>query len=220
MKHITIVIPTRNRIEKLEQTLASIPELSFISVAIVCDGDKKSYDHFRNTRGIYDVCYYVAKHKGSVFCRNLAIREVKDGVLYATDDIIFQNNSIQLAYDLINKTFPDDDGVIGFKQNTSKYCPTGVALIGKKFLSRFIGKDLFYPQYWHFCAQEIDRLCKKIPKNVFTSDNKIAITHKHPSFNKEEMDQTHLDARKHRQIDLELSMQRKKQDIVWGDCCA
>lgn len=216
MKHITVVIPTRNRIEKLEKTLASIPESSFISVAIVCDGDKKSYDHLRNLKRKYNI-YHVTNHKGSVFCRNLAIREVLDGVLYATDDIIFQNNSIQLALDLLNKTFPDDDGVVGFKQNTNKYCPTGVALVGKKFLSRFIGKELFYPQYWHFCAQEIDRLCQKISKNVFVSDDKIAITHRHPSFNKKEMDQTHLDARKHRQLDRDLSMQRQKQDIVWGN---
>jgi len=216
MKTFTIVIPTRNRIKKLERTLQTIPLLDCMHIHIICDGDSDSYNHFSNYREDVGVTL-IPSHNGSVFCRNYIISQEQDGVLYATDDILFSEGSIQKAFETFNRTFQDDDGVVGFKQDRSPQdCPTGVALVGQKFLQRYPEKKLFFPGYFHFSAQEIYRLCCMIQKNVFITSDELRIKHLHPGFIKEEMDQTHVDARKYRNKDLKLAVDRQISRIVWG----
>lgn len=217
MNSFQLVIATRNRIAKLERTLSSVPELDYQTIVLVCDGDEKTFEHFKNYRRDITI-RLVPIHMGSVFCRNVIIKDSIDGVLYATDDITFSESSIQKAFELFNNTFPDDDGVVGFKQNrSSKDCPTGVALVGKEFIKRYPKRNMFYPKYYHFCAQEVSRLCEKLEKNVFVTSNDLLITHYHPAYIKEEMDQTHRDARVHRAEDRALSSARRKSGEIWGD---
>jgi len=217
MKSFQLIIATRNRIAKLERTLQSVPKLDYQTICIICDGDIESFNHFSGYRDDI-VVRSIPEHKGSVFCRNVGIKYTQDGILYATDDITFSPGSIQQAFELFNSTFFDDDGVVGFKQSRStKDCPTGVALVGKKFLERYPNKQLFFPEYFHFSAQEIFRLCERIKKPTFITNNDLSITHYHPGFIKEEMDQTHLDARLHHQKDRALSSARRASGEVWGN---
>jgi len=215
MKSIALIIPTRNRIAKLERTLVSIPKLDYLTICIICDGDIKSYEHFLTYRS--DIkAFLVTDHKGSIYCRNCLTSCASDGILNATDDITFSANSIQHAFELFNTNFTDDDGVVGFIQEKREFCPTGIALVGQKFLHRYPNKQLYCPKYFHFGAQEIDRLCQKIPKHVFVTDDKLVIYHYHPSFLKEEIDTTHKEARCHRKAEYSFSTSRKKTGEVWG----
>lgn len=220
VKTLTVIIPTRGRLQKLKETLASIPTLPYVKISVICDDDAiTKYELEKMKRSDMSV-HCSGKHKGSVWCRNLLIGNEEDGVLYATDDIIFLPNSIQTAFETFNRTFLDDDGIVGFLQRPGTFDPTGVGLVGQTFLKRFPNKVLFFPKYYHFASQEIGRLCERIKiearKVVFVQHPSVVVEHKHPGMFKELIDQTHRDARVYKNVDQSLSKQRKQQNLVWG----
>jgi len=219
MKHITILIPTRGRIEKVKKTLESIPELDYIDTMIICDNCYETLEFVRklNNPKIYAAAV-VSRHGefvGSVACKNTYSSDVEDGLLYATDDIIFQENAIQSAFECFNKNFPDDDGVVGFVQKGNAFHPTGVGLVGQKFLRRYPDKKLFFPGYFHFACQEIYDLCQKLGGR-FVQEEQAVVLHKHPCNYREEMDQTHKDARIRKREDHALIKERKAKGLIWG----
>lgn len=216
MKQITIVIPTRDRIKKLKKTIESIPFEWWIDILIVCDGDRNSYNTIKSWHDQQIDVRLVEENKGAVYCRNSVMQEIKDGVLYATDDIIFEPNSIENAFNAFNAHFPDDDGVVGLViTKVPNYHLTGVALVGKKFLDRYPNRELFYPGYFHFSCQEVYWLAKKYGK--FHQEKTAVVQHYHPSFHKEEMDETHREARIHKARDMALIKERQAKGLIWGD---
>lgn len=220
MKNIDIIIPTRNRYEKLCRCLDSIPENSGeikIGVIVVCDGDsntaKKLIGH---NDGLITQVVTVREHRGSVYCRNLVIQATEDALIYATDDIEFKAGAIDAAVVAMQKYFPDEDGVIGFNQvNAKSFSIAGVGLVGQKFLCRYPNRKLFYPEYFHFSCQEIERLGEKL--NRIKLEEKAELLHYHPSKNLSERDTTHTEARRDRIKDKLISSQRRADKIIWGD---
>lgn len=227
MKHITVVIPTRNRLEKLLRTVYSIMQSfkigGLVDLFIVFDGDEENYKAFGkyyeklHAQISISYCIYVEnnsfKHVGSVACRNYAMPFVKDGLLYATDDIIFYDNAIEKAFNDFNYCFPDDDGVVGFSQDKHSFNPAGVALVGRKFIERYPERKVFCPLYYHFAAQEVHILADKLNRFYLSS---ALLLHKHPAFYKDENDKTHDDARKFKYRDTILMKQRKADGVIWG----
>lgn len=221
MKHITIVIPTRNRCAKLTNTLNSIPRKDFIDIRIACDGDMDTYNQLsrqKKTDKHLSKVVFVHGPKGSVFCRNYLIKEVADGILYAVDDIVFDKGSIEEAFRLFNQEFPDDDGIVGFQQKGAPFSKTGVALVGQKFLQRYPEKLLFYPKYFHFACQEIERLVDTVEKqrHIFATNDKVSLLHYHPGRFKECLDETHFEVRRCRKQDRDISMDRRAKKLIWG----
>ena len=218
MKEITIIIPTRNRYEKLMKCLGSVSKEALdisISTVIICDGDKETAKKLIDDERI-ERMIYVRGNRGIVYCRNLVTPTVEDALIYATDDIVFQPGAIDEAIKSMRMHFPDDDGVIGFHiENASSFCISGVSLVGQPFLKRYPGKKLFFPKYFHFSCQEIERLGTKLGK--IHSEKKARILHYHPAFYRDEIDKTHEEARKHRQRDKALSINRKEKGLIWGD---
>lgn len=218
MKEISIIIPTRNRHEKLCNCLKSIPEKILdiqISPIIVCDGDPETAKKLVDNPKVKEVIY-VKGNRGIVYCRNLVTPTVEDALIYATDDIVFQPESIAEVVKSMKQHFPDEDGIIGFHiENAPSFCIAGVSLIGQSFLKRYPGKKLFFPKYFHFSCQEIERLGTKLGK--IHSEKKARILHYHPAFYRDEIDRTHEEARKHRQRDKALSINRKEKGLIWGD---
>jgi len=140
----------------------------------------------------------------------------EDAVLYATDDIEFKPGAIEAAAESMREHFPDDDGVVGFNQiGKQSFSRTGVALVGQRFLCRYPERKLFYPGYFHFSCQEIDRLASKLGK--FHFDERAKLYHYHPNWDRDEMDKTHEEARVHRGKDLRLSRKRRAEKLIWGD---
>ena len=231
IEKVSIVVPTRNRYTKLVRMINSLPFPSggkravevdgrkvSVELLIMCDKDAGSYKRLGRNRELLGITFLgvTTIHEGSVACRNVLIQYVEDALLYATDDIIFQENAIESAIASMDESFPDGDGVIGFHQeNATSYCPSGVALVGKKFLARYPDKKLFCPMYRHFACQEIDRL-GNITKRIRVDLN-AKIWHDHPAFYKKSMDRTHREARLWRQHDLEISTARKKMNLTWGE---
>jgi len=215
MKKIDLVIPTRNRYAKLIDTLNSVPDADWLNIIIVCDGDDITYEMLKKWNGRKIDVRKTRIHVGSVFCRNWAIQGVEDGVIYGTDDITFEPNAIETAFETFNKNFSDDDGVIGFYQIESRFHPTGVALVGQKFLKRYPNKLLFFPGYYHFCCQEVYSLARRLDK--FILDENAKLLHLHPQKYKKLIDETHEEARKYKERDFQLRNLRVELKLLWGD---
>jgi len=219
VKHIDIIIPTRNRWEKLQRCLKSIPRQAprvILSVIVVCDGDIETAQRLMAmSDGLVNRVIFVQEHSGSVFCRNLVTQTVEDALIYGVDDIEFMPGSIELAIERLREYYPDGDGVVGFNYVGSSQSKTATCLVGQKFLLRYPQRKLFYPDYFHFSCQEIDRLAAKLGKLHF--EEKAEVHHYHPAWNRSEMDKTHAEARVHRESDLGLSSKRKAKGLIWGD---
>jgi len=220
MKNINIIIPTRNRWEKLQRCLRSIsfetPDIT-MNLTIVCDGDRETaLKLMLSNNDLITQVVYVKRHSGSVYCRNLVTQTVEDALIYATDDMEFLEGSIDAAINSMREHFPDDDGVIGFNVvNGGKFSPTAFALVGQKFLKRYPNRKLFDPEYSHFSCQEINYLGDKLGKLHLEVEAKI--NHYHPSKFREERDETHDVARINHVRDREITQERRSKSLIWGD---
>ncbi len=224
MKKFSIVIPTRNRFKKLCNVLDTIPKSSFYDIKVVCDGDEITHEKLQKDYP-YVQSYFFGKHKGSVWCRNEIIQNEEDGVMPCVDDVIFPTGYFDYVFELFNEKFKDDDGVLGVRQQGKffkAYSPTGMALIGQKFLQRYPNRQLYYPKFYHFAAQEIYRLCLKIKeltgKETYYLADKYVVKHGKAIYSKKDfVDKTHYDARFNRKKDLdEKSKLRKSKLGTWG----
>lgn len=221
MKYIDIVIPTRNRWEKLQRCLRSIPQKLpdiELNIIIICDGERDTALKLLTETNLYSMIsqiIFVRDHSGSVYCRNLATQCAEDAILYATDDIEFKPGAIEAAVEAMRKYYPDGDGIVGFKQIGGRgFSKAGVALMGQKFLRRYPNRKLFYPKYFHFSCQEIERLGNHLGRIYL--EEKAQLIHYHPSFNHDEIDKTHKEARVRRKADLSLSLPRREKHEIWG----
>ena len=213
MKHVTVVIPTRGRLNKLKKTLATLPlKEEWMSVIVVCDGDADTFNVLANNDTIKAVL--VPQRVGAVFCRNLVMPIVTDGVLYATDDILFPRNGVWTALEEFNERFLDDDGVLGFVQDFSHH-QAGVGLVGHKFLLRYPYRKLFCPFYDHFACQEIKWFAESLNRFAY-SDGRASIKHLSPIKDRSLMDQTHRDARVNKERDMDTLHSRQASGLVWG----
>jgi len=219
MKHIDLIIPTRNRWEKLQRCLNSVPKTIpcyELNVIIICDGDLQTAGRLLSSNeGRIKQVVYVREQRGSVYCRNLMTQCADDAVLYATDDIEFKNGAIEAAAQAMVEHYPDGDGIIGFNQGKKQsFSPTGVALVGQKFLCRYPQRKLFFPEYFHFSCQEIERLGRKLDRLYL--EMAAELIHYHPSFNHMEIDDTHKEARVKREADRRISVTRRAKKLIWG----
>lgn len=221
MYRIDIIIPTRNRYKKLMRTIESIPGNTAgveIHIRIGFDGDEwtfKKLMYGEKQNGRFSKLTFYAGHNGAVYIRNDLLKECEDAIIYATDDIVFKPGSISRAIEAMRKKFPGGDGVIGFTQTgNTRFNPGGVALVGAKFLSRYPKNALFYPKLFHFACQEV-HLAAEFLKKFYLSPDAI-IHHYSPFTQRNEMDQTHADARIKKLADHELIRQRKAAGKIWG----
>ncbi len=224
MKKFSIVIPTRNRLKKLYNVLDTIPDSVLYTVKVICDGDKKTHNSVKQDYPHVESILF-KKHRGSVWCRNEIIQKEEDGVLPCVDDIVFPPDYFEYIFNLFNETFTDDDGVLGVRQQGEffkAYSPTGMCLVGHKFLLRYPDRQLYYPKYYHFAAQEIYNLCKKIEeqkgKKTYKLADKYVVKHGKAIYNKKEfIDKTHHEARVNRKKDLAEKAQLRKTELgTWG----
>lgn len=211
MKHITIIIPTRNRLEKLWSCLEAIPEESGIKVIVGCDGDPDTATELLSP--VYrpvDLVVVSREHIGSLRLCNLMTPMAEDGLLPLCDDMEFIPGALTRALEKFNQAFTDDDGVLGLHQEgISSYAPTGVCLIGRKFLSRYPGKQLFNTDYGHFGDVEIYELAHKLDRYEF-GGKEVAVYHHH------EEDQTHCESRRCKKVDEVLRQKRRESGLIWG----
>lgn len=213
MQYVDLIVPTRGRHAKLAKMLDSVPREAagkHINVIVAFDADER-LGHGR----INQVFVIAGKRIGSVAIRNRVTPLALDAVLMATDDVVFWMGAIEAAIRAMEERFPDGDGVVGFNQvNHKSFSGTGVCLVGQKFLRRYPDKKLYYPGYFHFACQEIERLAASLGK--FWLEPEARLFHAHPSTGDGEMDRTHREARVHRAKDMAISKQRREAGLTWG----
>jgi len=224
MKKITVMYPTRNRLEKLLTSLDSItrnmPEIP-IEIIVVCDGDPKTAKALIGREEVSKVVFF-RENKGSVYARNFISQGVEDGLICAVDDITFFPGAIDEAARVMKEKFPDDDGIVGFrradrdqtKMNKTSGLYGGVALIGQTFIRRYQNRKICFPGYFLFAAQEMTNLAVKLKKGVVA--DKAEIFHHSPRKGGG-MDQTHVEGRRFRTRDREHRKERVAAGLLWGD---
>jgi hypothetical protein len=222
MKTLYIVVATRNRYKKLLRLLDSIPGKADgipIAVMLCFDADsvsfKKLSEHIvKNPFSFVAHAFVSPLHRGSVFCRNFLLERTDDAVLYAPDDIVFKKDSIENAVRSLILHFPDEDAVIGFRQEGNTFNPAGVALVGNPFINRYPERHLFFPGYFHFSCQEVHRAGLLLHRFLLCGD--AVIHHFHPGTHPTELDSTHKEARVFKDRDMKLSADRKARGETWG----
>lgn len=218
MDSITVIIPTRNRAGKLRRCLEAIPLEPWIKVIVGCDGDPGMAIALLVSKSPYrpvDLVVTSRKQIGSIAMRNLLAPMAEDGLLQLCDDMDLQPGAIEKALDSFNRHFPDDDGVLGIHQEgINSYHPTGVYLMGQRFLQRYPSKQILFPGYRHFGAQEIHRLAESLGK--FHLEREAAVYHHHPGAHKSEADSTHQESQMCKEQDRELSLERQREGKIWG----
>ena len=214
--NFSIVLSTRNRLEKLKRFLCSIVDapLGMDDVWIACDGDQETADALLRNSNPHLKVYVTKEHVGSVAARNQVLKHVpKDqAILYATDDVVFLDGALWRLRDEFQKNFPDGDGVLGITQEESHH-PTGMAIVGPEFMARYPDRQLFFPGYYHFAAQEVWQYALSLDK--FKKSEEVAAQHNHPCHYPEQMDQTHLDARLKVREDHRLMQERRERGDIW-----
>lgn len=215
MKRIDVIVATRHRLAKLEKMLASVPTAAAslpVFVNVIFDEDWNGFEKLKDRFEVKKVG--TEKHLGSVKCRNLLSSQVPDALIYATDDMIFRPGSIDNAALAMVQHFPDDDGVVGFVQEGNSFHPTGVAMVGAKFLARYPGKQIFFPGYFHFACQEVYEAAMALGK--FYQCQTARLYHFHPGFHPKQMDFTHKEARAFKGKDFMIRKERQQKGLIWG----
>jgi len=162
---INVIIPTYDRLESLKRTIKSIIEGGYkdIRIYIVIDGNNE----LRYTPSdSFITIYRNEKRMDWIFSTNRILREMDeaDAAIYASDDLEFPPHGISKAMAALGEHFPDSDGLIGLKQSCAGV-DSAFGLMGKKFIERFPNKQVFCPDYIHYCSDtELGRFAKSIKK--------------------------------------------------------
>ena len=220
---IEIIIPSKDRITKLDNCLNSIFR-SFISTyKIKIRLYLSSQEEINYYSGFFEHCTVVETHllpeyRVPNFWNNCFKNSNSDILFYLNDDIEVFEDTIHKAVKALIINYPDLDGIVGINQiniNSKDKVPAAFGAIGKKYLERFPEKQLFCPDYSRFYGDyEIWQYAKEINKFIFCSESRV--NHYHPCIDSKYMDSTHSNVRKWLPLDRETFRQRKERNLLWG----
>lgn len=195
---VNVCIPTIDRFDLIRQTVKSVMESKYnnLKITIIVDDNRKQYFD-RLYRFYFDGTFFNIgilfneKRFGWPKSLNRLFKETDDDYyFYASDDLIFQKNTISLAMEDMKAKFPNGDGVIGITQQLGKFCPAAFGLVGRKWINRFPDRKMFYPKYVHFCGDsELWRYSRSINKFYLS---KAVVYHNRPFDNCKKLAQTTL----------------------------
>lgn len=219
---IDLVIPTKNRREKLLKCLNSI----LISVKEI-DINLYIYFQYKTNRDyikdmVGDIPNIHLELSGNYRVPdfwNKFYKETKsDAVCYINDDIEFLPDTMKNIIDEYIIAFSDYDGLMGICQTN---LPSGQALesafgvIGMKYADRFPDRQVYCPDYDRFCGDyEMWQYAKSINKFYFSEKSKII--HHHPCTDRRLEDETHLEVRKWLIGDKQTFHKRQSKNLLWG----
>lgn len=222
MRDVTVVVATRNRFDKLFDMIMSITngtELD-IGVAIGVDGEAETEARLLGCDfGMPFEVITFQEHRGSVATRNSILgmlpKNSFKAVQIAVDDVIFHNHAIDGAFNELFEHFSNGMGMVGYAMEPANSCKTGMVLMGGRMFDIFPDGNVYCPDYYHFSAQELERLAERFP--LLHYNNKVSVTHMHPGFQeyKHLIDKTHQDARARHGWDKAISQKRVADGKVW-----
>ena len=226
---ILIGIATYERPKKLIRLIESIKKNNFTDYRIVVNFDNND-NNFHEIQKKYPetVCsymhthFYVGGNWNDIIMwnmRNNIIRDTFDAVLPLVDDVELFPETLDKLVDDMKLLYPDTDGVIGITQvgKQKGFVPAGQCLIGKKFIERFkdVNYQVYCPEYTHWnIDQELYEYALSLGKFTLSG---AKLTHYHPAFYSEEMDDVHAATRGIiMRIDKETRQKRQERNLIWG----
>jgi hypothetical protein len=225
-----IVIPTHHRREKLLKCLGSIEQarknLDCYSYVYVYYTDEKEFNADSSGLRFYSNILprlLTKKYRASEFWNDHLKQSNADVMIYLNDDVVLEINALQRVKVLMDKHFPDLDGVVAIAQQNipeDQACKSAFGAVGTKFADRFPDRKVFYPEYERFFLDsELGEYAEKQGKLFYSRDETIAplLTHYHPAFFKDMKDTTHDSVRKFLSKDKVTNNRRKKNHLLWGE---
>ena len=216
IKDVRVIIPTKNRKKKLAKAVSSIDsrvelivEGSDIDLDIDCSLISREFVYNEDKSEERDMSFVPAINRNCIKGKHIIV---------SSDDIYYEEDTIEIAYRELIARFPDTDGVIGINNyNLGTAGHEGaVTLVGDKFLDRFPDRKIFCPEYWHFYVDtELTLLAKKLGRFYFCVEARVF--HDHPCITKS-YDATHHYKRSERHTrDGEVWKQRQESGKLWGE---
>jgi len=211
-----VVVPTYQRVEKLEKFLSSVKKQNNPNFHVYCyfdNNDSNGYEKFKDSDGVTCFLLHDRKRAFGVWNHHLKTMDA-DGLLYVCDDIEFYDG----CFEEIEKIFMRD-GLIGFNQanipSGEGFSRFAMGCIGAGFADLFPNRQCFCPDFLSFHADsELGQVA--IRKNKFIYGENCKIHHHHPAHEKKEWDDTHNVVRDSVPYDRETYNLRRAKDILWG----
>ncbi len=211
---VSIPIVSAERLSLLYHEIESLQTQTYenIKIVIVVDGDGRLFSLIRianENLKLKNTCVvYNERRRDWVYAQN-SILKLFDSDFYvcASDDHFFPPDCIKTAVESSISHFPDGDGVVSlWKRNNAV-----IGLFGRKWVERFPEREVFCPEYTHYCADwECVEFAKKI-KKLINIPGDIKVHHNGIT------DKTHSLSLKARDRDAERRRIRQERGYLWGE---
>jgi len=170
--------------------------------------------------------YLVREHLYVAGCWNWFTKncweDTMDGMVWLCDDIELYSDCLEQAVSCYNKTYKDFSGVVGLTQECPghpeyTWKPYGQCILGKDFINLYPERQVCCPDY-KFLYQDEEMYKFANYLNSFVLCENAKLKHYHPSFMKEEVDETHIIGRVEdvKARDTKVYLERKRRGLVWG----
>lgn len=222
---LDLVIPTKGRIEKLDNCINSIlHSIRDQDVSIyIYFSIKEEYNYYQSIfkdtgLPVYNILMNEDYKVPRFWNKHLKYMEA-DALCYLNDDVLLLEDTISTLFDMYQSRFPDFEGVMGLNQVnvlSSSKVEAAFGVIGKKYADSFPDRKVWCPDYYRFYADfELWRFAKKTNRFEFASP--VQIHHLHPCTDRKLADETHADVRTWIDTDRETFRIRSTKNLLWGD---
>lgn len=211
-----IVIPTFNRLEKLVTCLNSIPKTNNIHIWVYFDNNDKTYHTFPINEKHITKVLMPKKYQAFGIWNYHAQKCISDIMVYLCDDTSLYLDTLLNVEKHFIELFPDTDGVVTFNQVNIKGTNSAMGCIGKKFMNRYPGYQLFNPNYVSFYADtDLGNYAKKLGKFYYGLDCRIE--HFHPVSGVKPDSTHHIIRGKDKEIDIKINKIRTERQMLWPE---
>ena len=219
---LDVVIPSLHRRDKLQVCISSIlksAKSDEINLSIFFS-DKEDLEYFHSYfSAISNIrLHYLEHYSVPMFWNNYLKQMTADGMFYCNDDTELFDDTLEIILTEYPKHFPDYDGLMGICQanlDSSQALESAFGVIGRKYASRFLNKQVYCPDYERFFGdREMWLYAKSINKFYFCKEAKL--NHYHPALNHAWEDETHTNVRTYLKQDRTTFQRRQTKGYLWG----
>lgn len=171
----SIIIPTRNRYERLKTCIDSIEKnTKDYEIIVVCDGDEETYNKIKNNKH-KKICNHVPQEYFQCINQGCSISS-GDYIVYLADDVRVKKGWLEHAISVFKKKF-DDFGLVGLKDDMdggTTHAPHG--LVSRNVL--IMQGYLFPPSYKHYFG-DTELSLRMQAMGRYTNTEKVVLFHDH-----------------------------------------
>ncbi len=206
--HVNVVIPTFARPKLLAKTVASLRAQTYrdLSIHVIVDGNS---DVLNQARGLGVDVYYNRQRVDWVWSMNEALGRIREGaVVYASDDLEFDLQAVEMAVKRLRAEAPDGDALVAITQDV-RGCSSAFGILGPAFIKRFPRRAVFCPDYVHYGSDfELGKFARSIGR-LYTCP---AARVKHHRLK----DETYRMAKPVESRDRMFLRMRQERGLLWG----